>query len=87
MKSKMIKIVLSALLISGSVYAEMSSLDFNELVGLANENAVSLMNLTTKECMRKDGGTCYGLIIDNGSSSSIEVEIAHDWVNRVEIID
>ena len=87
MKSKMIKVTMLALLVSGSVYAEISSLGFNELSGLANENVASLMNLTDKDCMRREGGTCYGLVVDEEEGNDIEVEVAENWVNRVEIID
>ena len=43
MKSKILKVVLSALLVSGSVYAKMTSFGYNGLSGLADENAASLM--------------------------------------------
>ena len=45
------------------------------------------MNLTDKDCMRREGGTCQGLVVDEEEGNDIEVEVAENWVNRVEIID
>lgn len=52
-----------------------------------SDSAASLMKLTDKECMRWPGGTCYGLVVDDDDSNPVEVEIAEDWVNRVEIVE
>lgn len=87
MKSKILKVVLSALLVSGSVYAKMTSFGYNGLSGLANENAASLMNLTTKECARLDGGKCYGVVVDTDESNPPEIEYADNWTNRTQVED
>lgn len=81
------KVVLSALLVCGSVFAEVTSIGFNGLSGLADENAASLMKLTDKECMRWEGGFCYGLVVDEDDSNPVEVEIAENWVNRTEVVE
>lgn len=85
MKTRMLKIASLAMLISGSVYAEFSSSDFSGLSGLANENAASLMNLTTKECARLDGGKCYGVVVDTDESNPPEIEYADNWINRTQV--
>ena len=87
MKSKILKVVLSALLVSGSVYAKMTSFGYNGLSGLANENAASLMNLTTKECARLYGGKCYGVVVDTDESNPPEIEYADNWTNRTQVED
>lgn len=85
MKTRMLKIASLAMLISGSVYAKISSSDFSGLSGLANENAASLMNLTTKECERLKGSKCYGVVVDTDDSNPPEIEYAEDWTNRTQV--
>lgn len=87
MKSKILKVVLSALLVSGSVYAKMTSFGYNGLSGLADENAASLMTLVTPDCMERKGSICYRAVIDTDDSNPPEAEIIEDWANRTEIVE
>lgn len=83
MKNRIVNVAITALLISGSVYGKISSSDFTNLSELAKENAVSLMNLTTRDCEKLEGGVCYGIVINNGGP--VEIEFAEDWTNRTEV--
>lgn len=87
----MIKVVLAALFVSGGVYAEVFSQSSNGLFGLAEENAASLLNLTTNDCAKRPESKCYGVVVnadeDDDSSSELEVEVATGWVNRAEPIE
>ena len=85
MKRKILSIALLTTLMCSSIYGKFISQSPDGLSGLAEDNAISLLALDPKVCMKKDGAICYQYIATPDGPP--EAEYAKGWVNRYEVIE
>lgn len=82
---KLFSIALFTTLMCSSIYGKFISQSPDDLSGLAEDNAISLLALDPSVCMKQTGGICYQYIATPDGPP--EAEYAKGWVNRYEIIE